>query len=125
MTDKELFYRATKARVFAYAPYSEFLVGAAVLARDGRVFTGTNVENASYGLTLCAERSALAHAVAEGVLPGDVEVVAVYAAIPNAPSCGACLQWLTEFQVERIIFMKGGEPRSFLLKELLPEAFAL
>ena len=74
---------------------------------------------------LCAERSALAHAVAEGVLPGDVEVVAVYAAIPNAPSCGACLQWLTEFQVERIIFMKGGEPRSFLLKELLPEAFAL
>lgn len=104
----------------AYAPYSGFQVGAAVLARDGRVITGTNVENASYGLTLCAERAALARAVAEGVGPGDVEAVAV-----TASPCGACRQWLLEFRVDRVIFRHEGAVAVRRTDELLPDSFSL
>ena len=83
MTDQELYEQATAASADAYAPYSKFLVGAAALLRDGRVITGVNVENASYPLGMCAERCALARAVAEGARPGDVEAVAV-----TASPCG-------------------------------------
>ena len=86
-----------RAAAAAYAPYSKFLVGAAVLLRDGRVIIGVNVENASYPLGMCAERCALSRAVAEGLRPGDIEAVAV-----TASPCGGCRQWLLEFGIERL-----------------------
>src|SRR3984957_17854586 len=94
---EELIREARAARDRAYAPYSTFRVGAAVLTRTGRVFRGCNVENASYGLTLCAERVALALAVAEGCSRGDFSHLAVIADTeqPVAP-CGACRQVMME-----------------------------
>jgi cytidine deaminase len=119
VSDEQLLEQATAAARSAYAPYSSFHVGAAVLARDGRVVTGTNVENASYGLTICAERAALARAVAEGVRPGDVEAVAI-----TASPCGACRQWLREFAVDRVIFPYEGAVVVRSPGELLPESFS-
>jgi len=120
MDDATLLEEARRAAERSYSPYSGFAVGAAVLARDGRVFHGTNVENASYGLTLCAERAALARAVAEGVRPGDVEAVAV-----TASPCGGCRQWLAEFRVGRVAFLLDGELVVRRPDELLPDSFEL
>jgi cytidine deaminase len=120
VTDEELYERARGAAEAAYAPYSQFQVGAAVLLRDGRVVTGVNVENASYPLGMCAERCALARAVAEGVRPGDVEALGV-----TASPCGGCRQWLLEFGVERIVFFHDGDLRVRRPEELLPESFEL
>jgi cytidine deaminase len=120
VTDAELFETAKAAAAGAYAPYSEFNVGAAVLARDGRVVTGVNVENASYPLGVCAERAALSRAVAEGIRPGDVEAIAI-----TASPCGGCRQWLLEFGAERVIFENAGEVRTLTPAELLPESFTL
>lgn len=120
MTDDELLERAQEAAAGAYAPYSRFDVGAAVLLRDGRVLTGVNVENASYPLGMCAERSALARAVAEGARPGDVEALAV-----TASPCGGCRQWLLEFGVERVLFPKDGKLTAWKPDELLPDSFEL
>ena len=120
MTNDELYERARDAAAGAYAPYSQFDVGAAVLLRDGRVLTGVNVENASYPLGMCAERCALARAVAEGAKPGDVEALAV-----TASPCGGCRQWLLEFGVERVLFPKDGELTVWRPEELLPESFEL
>ncbi|TMJ98270.1 MAG: cytidine deaminase [Actinobacteria bacterium] len=125
MTDEELLERATQAASEAYAPYSHLHVGAAVLLRDGRVVTGVNVENASYPLGICAERAALARAVTEGARPGDVEAVAVAAAGEEVSPCGGCRQWLTEFGVDRVLFLKRGELVSPKPEELLPDAFTL
>ncbi len=98
MTDKEkLISKAAEAALKAYAPYSNFRVGAAVLADDGAVYTGVNVENRSYGLTICAERNAIAHAVSMGMK--KIKAVAIYS--PDSgemlPPCGACRQVITEF----------------------------
>ena len=120
MTDRDLYEQAKAAAARAYAPYSKFLVGAAVLLRDGRVVTGVNVENASYPLGMCAERCALARAVAEGARPGDVEAIAV-----TASPCGGCRQWILEFGVERVVFMHGGELLVRRPEELLPDSFQL
>ena len=120
MTDRELYGLALEASSAAYAPYSDFHVGAAVLARDGRVVTGVNVENAAYPLGICAERCALGRAVAEGVRPGDVEAVAI-----TASPCGGCRQWLLEFGVDRVVFMHGGELLVRTVDELLPDHFVL
>ena len=120
MTDQELYERAVAAADSAYAPYSDFHVGAAVLLRDGDVVTGVNVENASYPLGMCAERCALARAVAQGVRPGDVDALAV-----TASPCGGCRQWLLEFGVERIVFMHAGELLTRRPDELLPDSFHL
>jgi cytidine deaminase len=120
MTDDELYARAFAAAQDAYAPYSEFLVGAAALARDGRVITGVNVENAAYPLGVCAERTALARAVCEGVRPGDVATVAI-----TASPCGGCRQWLAEFRVDRVVFMHRGELLVRTPAELLPDSFDL
>jgi len=118
--DAALLAEAHRAAERAYAPYSGFRVGAAVLARDGRVLTGANVENASLGLSLCAERAALAVAVAGGVGPGDIEAVAT-----TAPPCGACRQWLVELAVERVVFPLGGGLVTRRPDELLPDPFEL
>jgi len=105
----------------AYAPYSRFLVGAAVRARDGRVFLGTNVENASYSLGVCAERAAITTAVAEGVRPSDVEEIAI-----TASPCGGCRQWLVEFGFDRVTYKNNdGEVVTATPAELLPDTFEL
>jgi cytidine deaminase len=120
LSDQELYEQAKAASSRAYAPYSKFLVGAAALLRDGRVVTGVNVENASYPLGICAERAALARAVAEGARPGDIEAVAV-----TASPCGGCRQWLLEFGVIRVVFMHGDELLVRRPEELLPDSFEL
>jgi cytidine deaminase len=120
VTDQDLYEQAKAASAGAYAPYSKFLVGAAALLRDGRVVTGVNVENASYPLGMCAERCALARAVAEGARPGDVEVVAV-----TASPCGGCRQWLYEFGVDRIAFWHEDGLLVRTPAELLPDSFEL
>jgi cytidine deaminase len=120
MTSEELYERARAAAAGAYAPYSNFFVGAAALLRDGRIVTGVNVENASYPLGMCAERCALSRAVAEGARPGDVEAVAV-----TASPCGGCRQWAIEFGVERVVFMHDGELLVRRPDELLPDSFEL
>jgi cytidine deaminase len=118
MTDLELLERADAVAARAYAPYSEFDVGCAVLARDGSVIEGVNVENAAYPLGVCAERTAFACAIAAGYRPGDF----VAAAITASP-CGACRQWLLEMKVERVIFRNAGRVVTSTPGELLPESF--
>jgi homotetrameric cytidine deaminase len=110
----------------AYAPYSGFKVGAALLLSSGVVITGTNVENVSYGLTICAERAALVRAIAERGPDLRIRAIAV-ANLNNAPSppCGACRQMLSEFTEPdaEIVFYADGELRSMRFAELLPFAF--
>jgi cytidine deaminase len=119
--DRELLERADAVAERAYAPYSEFLVGAAVRTRDGRVFEGVNVENAAYPLGLCAEKTAVARAVSEGVRPGEIEALAV-----NASPCGGCRQWFHEFRLDRVIYRRAnGEVVVMSPAELLPDTFEL
>ena len=120
MTDRELLDHAEKAAAGAYAPYSGFHVGAAALLRDGRVVTGVNVENASYPLGTCAERSAFSAAVSAGAKPGDVEALAV-----TASPCGGCRQWIAEFRVDRVVFPLGDEVVAHTPAALLPDSFSL
>ncbi|HET6796957.1 MAG TPA: cytidine deaminase [Gemmatimonadales bacterium] len=113
--------RAAQAR--AYAPYSKFRVGAALEAMDGTIFSGCNVENASYGLTICAERAALCAAVSAGVRRFRRAVVVSDVDPPAAP-CGACRQVLAEFGLDLPIEGIGSTRRvSWKLSELLPVAF--
>jgi cytidine deaminase len=123
MNREALVEAAWNARQRAYAPYSNFAVGAALLAADGRIFGGCNVENLSYGLTNCAERVAIGAAVAAGVR--DFVAVAVVAdtGVPISP-CGACRQVLAEFGVPRVILANRTECIEFTLEELLPRASA-
>ena len=120
MSDR-LYERAVAVAERAYAPYSNYLVGAAVLARDGRVFEGVNVENAAYPLGICAEKAAISRAVAEGCRPGDLEAIGI-----TASPCGGCRQWLYEFLLERVTFRnRDGEIVSYSPAELLPETWEL
>lgn len=124
-TAEQLMELAYGARDFAYAPYSSFLVGAALEAESGRVYTGANVENASYGLSVCAERIAVFKAVNAGERSFCQLAVAAGSETAVFP-CGACLQVLAEFAPEiKIILTSSGGICSFDLKELLPQAFAL
>ena len=120
--DQALIAAARQARRNAYAPYSGFGVGAALRTRSGRVVTGCNVENASYGLTICAERVAVVKAVSEG--ERDFEVIAVVSRGGASP-CGACRQVLSEFSSDLRVILADleGDGREFRLSELLPEAF--
>ncbi|MFY9341809.1 MAG: cytidine deaminase [Planctomycetota bacterium] len=115
---------AREVRQRAYAPASHFLVGAAVLAKDGRVFAGCNVENASHGLTVCAERNAIGAAVAAGVR--EVVAVAVCTDLDEpARPCGACRQVLAEFGRDMAVVLVGrnGARRDLRLSALLPDPF--
>ena len=114
---------AWEARESAYAPYSRFAVGAALLGADGRVFKGCNVENLSYGLTICAERVAVASAVTAGQREFIAIAVVADTAVPISP-CGACRQVLSEFGVARVILANRKEHVEFSLSELLPRATA-
>ncbi len=118
MTDTELLAAADAVAARAYSPYSGFDVGCAILARDGRVIEGVNVENAAYPLGVCAERTAFARAIAEGYRPGDFAVVAT-----TASPCGGCRQWLIEMQVDRVVFRNGDRVVTMTPAELVPEAF--
>ena len=120
----ELVAAATEVRNRAYAPYSGYLVGAAVLTTDGRVFTGCNVENASYGLSVCAERHAISAAVAAGYRDFAGAAVVTQSDPPAAP-CGACRQVLAEFGDFPVILAGlDGCQRSTTVQTLLPMAFS-
>lgn len=114
---------AWMAREQAYAPYSHFAVGAALLAADGRIFVGCNVENLSYGLTNCAERVAIGTAVAAGAREFLAVAVVAETGAPISP-CGACRQVLAEFGVPRVMLANRAGRLEFTLEELLPRASA-
>ncbi len=126
ITPQELLDEAKKAKESAYAPYSGFPVGAAVLANDGRVFRGSNVENGSYGLTLCAERSAVSAMIAAGERHPEAVAIAGASGEPCFP-CGACRQVLAEFNPEMTVVLENGKDSIsiFSLKDLLPMSFSL
>lgn len=119
----ELKRHAREAAAHAYAPYSRFAVGAAVLADTGEMYRGANVENASYGLSICAERNAVFQAVAHGAR--RVEALAVYTPTPAATTpCGACRQVLLEFGADALVICSTDrDERRFKLSDLLPAAF--
>lgn len=117
---------ALAARLNAHAPFSKFLVGAALETADGLIFTGCNVENATYGLTVCAERVAIFKAISEGVKPLQFRRIAVVAdTIELTPPCGACRQILWEFCGDIPLTMANlhGVQETVQLRELLPRAF--
>ena len=118
-----LIQSAWDARENAYAPYSKFAVGAALLTADGRVFTGCNVENLSYGLTICAERVAIGSAVAAGVKNLTMLAVVADTDVPVSP-CGACRQVMAEFGIERVFLANRMQTIEFELSDLLPRAAA-
>ena len=124
MTDKdeELLQKARDMKRFAYVPYSHYWVGAALRSKDGRVFTGCNVENAAFGNTMCAERTALFKAVSEGARKFTAIAIAAEGSAPFP--CGACRQSLYEFAPElRVLVTWDGNVREAKLSELLPEGF--
>lgn len=121
---KDLIEKAEKARENAHAPFSGFKVGAALLAQNGEIHTGCNVENASYGLTMCAERVAIFKAISEG--EKDFTHLAIVADTENlTPPCGACRQIIWEFcgDIPIVLANLSGETETFQMSELLPKAF--
>jgi cytidine deaminase len=121
VTGEELVVRAEAAAANAYAPYSNYLVGASVLTKDGRFYDGVNVENAAYPLGICAEKTAIVKAASEGVRPGDIEAIGI-----NASPCGGCRQWLHEWKIERIAFRRGdGSIAEYTAAGLLPDGWDL
>lgn len=136
---EDLYYAAEDARRNAYAPYSDFRVGAALLVKPNedsvlpinKIYTGVNIENGSYGATLCAERVAFAKAISDGILKYDLGenpfiAIAVSAGDEEALPCGICRQFMSEFAPEIVVITKAeGEIRIRNLKQLLPESFQL
>jgi len=122
MTGDELVNRAEAAAANAYAPYSNYLVGATVLLKDGRTFDGVNVENAAYPLGICAEKTAISKAASEGVRPGEIDAIGI-----TASPCGGCRQWLHEWKVERVYFRREDDSIAEYApaSKLLPDAWDL
>jgi cytidine deaminase len=121
VTGEELVLRAEAAAANAYAPYSNYLVGASVLTKDGRVYDGVNVENAAYPLGICAEKTAISKAASDGVRPGDIEAIGI-----NASPCGGCRQWLYEWKIERVSFRReDGSIAEYAPAGLLPDGWDL
>jgi cytidine deaminase len=116
---------ARTAAARAYAPFSKLKVGAAVLTANGRIFSGCNVENSSFSLTVCAERVAIFKAVSSG--QREVRALLVYADTPRlTPPCGACLQVISEFSKNpEIVLSNGRSTRTYRLRQLLPHGFRL
>jgi cytidine deaminase len=124
MSNQELIKKAREAVEYAYAPYSHFKVGAAVLTEDGFVYTGCNIENVSFSATNCAERTAVFKAVSEG--HGKIKSIAIASSSGEiTPPCGVCRQVLSEFMdKDGMVLLSGkNETRQMSLGELLPEAF--
>jgi len=125
MTNEQLLQIARRAAEQAYAPYSSFCVGAALLTKDGKVYTGCNIENASYGATNCAERTAIFKAVSEGER-NFTKIAVVTKDGSTAYPCGICLQVMHEFMPNGVVILeKNAECVIYELKELLPNAFTL
>lgn len=122
---QSLFQLADAARKAAYAPYSGFTVGAAVTTLGGKTYTGVNIENASYGLSICAERVAVFRAVADG--ERRITAIALAGPADDVSPCGACRQVLAEFAGDDlpVTFLLGGKEVTMTLGELLPVAFRL
>ena len=122
MTQDELIASAKAAREQAYAPYSNFKVGAALLGKSGRVYTGCNVENAAYGPSMCAERTAIFKAVSEG--EREFEAIAVVTENGVSP-CGTCRQVMMEFAPDMTVFISNtrGNTRITTVRDLLPDGF--
>ncbi len=126
MTNTELLFIADKAMKNAYAPYSKFRVGAALLCRDGTIFTGCNIENATYGATNCAERTAIFKAVSEG--QREFEAIAIVSSGGGETfPCGICRQVMAEFAPEIKVILRDeeGNEHIYPLMELLPKSFTL
>ncbi|MEH7483660.1 cytidine deaminase [Neobacillus drentensis] len=126
MENNDLIVEAKKAREFAYVPYSKFKVGAALLSKDGQVYHGCNIENASYSMTNCAERTALFKAYSEGVKQFDSLVVVADTEGPVSP-CGACRQVISELcdaEMEVVLTNLKGDILKLKVKDLLPGAFS-
>ncbi|MEH7072508.1 cytidine deaminase [Neobacillus drentensis] len=126
MEKKDLIVEANKAREFAYVPYSNFKVGAALVSKDGQVFHGCNIENAAYSMTNCAERTALFKAYSEGVTQFDSLVVVADTDGPVSP-CGACRQVISELcdpEMDVVLTNLKGDLLKIKVKELLPGAFS-
>ncbi len=124
MTDEELIGCAAKAKRGAYAPYSHFKVGAALLTRSGKVYLGCNVENAAYGECMCAERVALFKAISEG--ERDFAAIAIVGDNGLCPPCGSCRQVLSEFcKGDMPVILLGEKLERHALSELLPLSFRL
>ena len=120
---KQLIEIANEARRYAYAPYSNYLVGAALRTKTGRVYAGVNIENAAYPTGICAERVAVFKAVSEG--ERDFEVIAIVTDNGGSP-CGACRQVLSEFGLDTVVLIADGKGKMFqetTVGNLLPEAF--
>lgn len=127
VTRERLLRSARKVMKNAYAPFSKFRVGAAILTSKGRVFAGCNVENSSYGMTNCAERTAIFSAIAKDGPDLEIQAVAVVNdhGVPCSP-CGACRQVIYEFGPRAIIFYQAEQgPKQSLITDLLPEGFRL
>lgn len=126
MEHKDLLTYAKQAMENAYAPYSHFRVGAAVLTKEGQVFGGCNIENASYGATCCGERTAIFQAVSQGVRE-FTKIAIVSSAGGMTPPCGICRQVLWEFMPDGEVVLEDekGEPVVFAVKDLLPMGFSL
>lgn len=126
MNRQELITEALKARDMAYAPYSKFQVGAALLTKDGKVYRGCNIENAAYSMCNCAERTALFKAVSEG--DTEFQMLAVAADTPGPVSpCGACRQVISELCTKDVILVLTnlqGQIKEMTVEELLPGAFS-
>ena len=125
-TNASLREAAMRALDNAYAPYSNFRVGAALRTKNGRLITGCNMENAAYGLAICAETLAVAYAVSQGLTEFDEIAIATEDSEPTPP-CGACRQVLNEFapSIRISSYTRGGKEASWTLEELLPHAFVL
>ena len=126
MTDRELYETALKMTERAYAPFSNFKVGAALLTTDGKVFTGVNVENSSLGGTICAERTAFVKAISEGEY--SFEKIAVVANEGEAWPCGICRQFMKEFCDDDFRIITGNDAdslRVFTMAEILPDGFRM
>ncbi len=123
MDKRQLLAMAEKAMESAYVPYSEFRVGAAIVTKDGKIYTGCNIENASYGATCCAERVAIFKAVSEG--EREFEAIAISGGSKYTYPCGICRQVMVEFNPDMMVIVgdSKGDYREYKASSLLPEFF--
>ena len=126
MKYRDLYRKAQEMLEYSYAPFSKFHVGAALLAKSGEVYTGCNVENSSFGGTICAERTAMVKAVSEG--SRDWEAIAIVSSEGKAWPCGICRQFMREFVDDDFIIITGDDVEhleTYTMTEILPEGFKL
>jgi len=126
MTNDILIENAKKTMKNSYSPYSEFKVGAAVLTKDGKIYTGCNIENSSYGAAICAERTAICKAISEGST--DLYKIAIVSSSEDFTfPCGICRQVLSEFMLDGIVVLEDKEEgiKEYAVNELFPNAFLL